>query len=168
MAGKPSFFACLAIAFGSIAPSSMLKQEKTRKGTNGRADMAPDYAEGTALGKGRTSNLSPINWRAVAPARLMAWPPGAAHDVADLPHPPAIGFRDAGIGRAAVAVAQEGIASRSQNAALAGIGGGQRPEILRRHLPVQRGQAAVAADRDFAACPRIAAIEAGTRRGHGR
>ena len=33
IAGKPSFFACLAIALGSIAPSSMVNDEKTRSGT---------------------------------------------------------------------------------------------------------------------------------------
>ena len=34
-AGNPSFAVRSAIVFGSIAPSSMVKEEKTRSGTNG-------------------------------------------------------------------------------------------------------------------------------------
>jgi len=34
-AGNPSFAVRSAIVFGSIAPSSMVKEENTRSGTNG-------------------------------------------------------------------------------------------------------------------------------------
>ena len=70
--------------------------------------------------------------------------------------------------RATVAVAEEGIARRHEGSALTGVRRRQSAVILRRHLPVERGQAGVPAHGDFAPRAGIAAVEARPRSGRRR
>ena len=95
------------------------------------------------------------------------WLPPTFHDVADLAHAADIGVADAALLWAAIAIRIETVAvSRSRSRWSGEARETERP-ILRRHVPIERGQTRVGAHGDLAAGPGAGAVEAWPRRSDG-
>ena len=131
------------MVLGSIAPSSMVKDEKTRSGTNGwsRATMGSSGARDERR-KRHLSTTNRANYR-----RL----PAAFHDVADFAHPADIGVADA---RPVCGSGRDRRRKRSRVGAAARAGRATQPTSARRYwlamFASSARQPAVGADRDLA------------------
>src|SRR6266568_7925724 len=126
----------------SWAPSPLRAWCRTRNcAAERRVESRPEYEACGRIRKGGERHLSPATSSRRAPAPL--------RDVADLAHAAEIGVGDALPGRTAVAIGVETPGGLVQQDLLVWRGTRQRAPVLRRHVHIERGEAAVLANGDL-------------------
>src|SRR5690242_14174895 len=137
------------MVLGSIAPSRIVRDDRTRRGTEG---WLTRRMCGVAAGQESIEET-------LIPS-VAGRDPIPLDDRPDFAHSGDIGLSDALAAGTAVAIGDEMVSRGLQQRALIGSRGGKRPPVLPCHVAVERRQSGVRADGDFTSASGLAAVEA--------